>query len=50
MYQVFAENLICSIGPFAERQIQDGPVFQKPLQFQIGEKIEMGDYAVVDIT
>lgn len=28
----------------------DGPVFQKPLQFQIGEKIEMGDYAVVDIT
>ncbi len=27
----------------------DGPVFQKPLVFQIGDKIEMGDYAVVDI-
>lgn len=27
----------------------DGPVFQKPLVFQIGDKIEIGDYAVVDI-
>lgn len=27
----------------------DGPVFQKPLAFQIGDKIELGDYAAADI-
>lgn len=27
----------------------DGPIFQKPLQFQIGDKLELGDYAVIDI-
>lgn len=27
----------------------DGPIFQKPLLFQIGNKIELGDYAVADI-
>lgn len=27
----------------------DGPVFHKPLCFQVGDRIEMGDYAVVDI-
>lgn len=27
----------------------DGPVFQKPLSFEMGDKIELGDYAVVDI-
>lgn len=27
----------------------DGPIFQKPLRFQMGDKIELGDYAVVDI-
>lgn len=27
----------------------DGPVFQKPLLFQIGNNFELGDYAVADI-
>lgn len=27
----------------------DGPIFQKPLLFQIGNNIELGDYAVADI-
>ena len=27
----------------------DGPIFRKPLSFQIGDIIEFGDYAVVDI-
>ena len=27
----------------------DGPVFKEPLFFQIGDKLELGDYAVVDI-
>lgn len=28
----------------------DGPIFQQPLLFQIGNKIELGNYAVVDIS
>lgn len=27
----------------------DGPIFQKPLQFQLGEKSESGDYAYVEV-
>lgn len=27
----------------------DGPIFQKPLLFQIGDKIRLGNYAVADI-
>lgn len=27
----------------------DGPIFREPLVFQIGDKIEIGDYAVADI-
>lgn len=27
----------------------DGPIFRQPLAFQIGENIELGDYAVADI-
>ena len=27
----------------------DGPVFRRPLHFRIGDKIKLGDYAVVDI-
>ena len=27
----------------------DGPVFREPLEFQIGDNIETGDYAVADI-
>lgn len=27
----------------------DGPIFQKPLPFQTGNTIELGDYAVIDI-
>lgn len=27
----------------------DGPIFQKPLLFQIGDKIELGNYAVIEM-
>ncbi len=27
----------------------DGPVFREPLEFQIGDNIELGDYAIADI-
>ncbi|MDE7244636.1 MAG: diphthine--ammonia ligase [Oscillospiraceae bacterium] len=28
----------------------DGPVFQRPMVFRIGDKMELGDYAVADIS
>lgn len=27
----------------------DGPVFYKPLSFQVGDVLEFGDYAVIDV-
>lgn len=40
---------ICGENGEYHTLIVDGPIFQKPLSFQIGDNIDFGDYAVVDI-
>lgn len=40
---------ICGENGEYHTLVTDGPIFKRPLCFQIGGTIEMGDYAVVDI-
>ena len=40
---------ICGENGEYHTLVVDGPVFRKPLSFQMGDKIELGNYAVVDI-
>lgn len=40
---------ICGENGEYHTLVTDGPAFKRPLRFQIGDMIEMGDYAVVDI-
>lgn len=40
---------ICGENGEYHTLVVDGPIFQEPLCFQLGGKIEFGDYAAVDI-
>lgn len=40
---------ICGENGEYHTLVIDGPIFKKPLCFQVGGTLEMGDYAVVDI-
>ena len=40
---------ICGENGEYHTLVTDGPIFQEPLHFKVGDKLVFGDYAVADI-